>query len=96
MLGESGEIKLPHWGGEHTSMVNYIPQVHRHLRERMEAISLSYVRRKEYTAACLSYMGSSVLEYDTEQFKTVAFLFESQGFSFIARCEYQLAPRWSL
>ncbi len=69
-------------------MSDYIPLVHRQLRERMETISLSYVRRKEYMAACLSFMGGAVLEYDTEEYKTIAFLFETQGFSFISRCKF--------
>ena len=89
MLGDSGDVHLPHWGGDKTYMVDYIPLVHQQLRERVEAISLSYVRRKEYTASCLSFMGSAVLEYDTEEFKTIAFLFETQGFSFISRGKLQ-------
>ena len=37
-------------------------------------------------AALLSIIGRAILEYDTEAFKRVAFLFEQQGFSFMAQC----------
>ena len=68
-------------------LIDYVPAVHQLLQERVEMVMSSYIQRKEYTAACLSIMGKAVLEYDTESFKTLAFFFEVQGFSFIARCE---------
>ena len=68
--------------------MDYVPLIHKLLLERVEAIIQSYVRRKEYMAAMLSMMGRSVIEYDTEGFKKVAFLFEQQGFSFVALCEF--------
>ena len=68
-------------------LMDYVPAVHQLLQERIEAITQSYVQRKEYTAAFLSIMGKAVLEYDTEDFKTIAFFFESHGFSFICRCK---------
>ena len=67
--------------------MDYVPLVHKLLTERVESIIQSYIRRKEYTAALLSVIGQSVLEYDTESFKRMAFLFEQQGFSFVAHRE---------
>ena len=67
--------------------MDYVPLIHQLLTEKVEAIIQSYTRRKEYVAALLSIMGRSVLEYDTEGFKKVAFLFEQQGFSFVAHCK---------
>ena len=54
----------------------------------MENIVQNFVRRKEYFAAILNLLGQAVLEYDTEGFKKIAFLFEHQGFCFIAHCKY--------
>ena len=68
-------------------LIDYVPAVHAVLQERVEAVIHSYIQRKEYTAACLSIMGKSVLEYNTEDFKTLSFFFESQGFSFISHCK---------
>lgn len=70
-----------------TYLMDYVPAVHQLLEERVGAIVQSYVQRKEYAAACLSIMGKAVLEYDTEDFKTLSFCFESQGFTFISRCK---------
>ena len=71
--------------------MDYVPLVHKLLSDRVDSIIQSFVRRKEYVAALLSVMGRSVLEYDTEGFKKIAFLFEQQGFSFVAHCECSLA-----
>ena len=88
VVGGVGSLRLPPWGGEHGAcLMDYVPLVHRLLTEKVETIVQSYVRRKEYVAALLSVIGRSVLEYDTESFKKVAFLFEQQGFSFVAHCE---------
>lgn len=54
----------------------------------MESIVQNFVRRKEYFAAILNLLGQAVLEYDTEGFKKIAFLFENQGFCFIAQCKH--------
>ena len=67
--------------------MDYVPLVHQLLSERVDTILQSYVKRKEYVAALLSMMGKSVLEYDTEAFKKIAFLFEQQGFSFVVHCK---------
>ena len=84
-------LRLPPWGGDHGAcLMDYVPLVHQLLSERVDSIIQSYVRRKEYTAALLSMMGRSVLEYDTEAFKRVAFLFEQQGFSYIVQRESSL------
>lgn len=87
ILGGCGELRLPQWRGDMACLMDYVPAVHKLLRERVETIMESYVQRKEYTAACLSIMGKAVLEYDTEDFKTLAFFFERLGFCFICRCE---------
>ncbi len=74
-------------------LIDYVPAVHQLLQERVEAIVQSYVQRKEYTAACLSVMGKAVLEYNTEDFKTLAFFFEVHGFSFICRRMLLVSPK---
>ena len=88
VVGGVGSLRLPPWGGEHGAcLMDYVPLIHKLLTDKVDSIVQSYVRRKEYTAALLSMMGRSVLEYDTEGFKKVAFLFEQQGFSFVAHCK---------
>lgn len=79
---------MPTWGGDTAVLIDYAPAVHKLLQDKIELVVQSYVQRKEYTAACLSVMGKAVLEYDTDEFKTLAFFFEHQGFSFISRCTY--------
>lgn len=86
ILGGPADLRLPPWGGDKSYLIDYVPAVHQLLQERLEVIVQSYVQRKEYTAACLSFMGKAVLEYDTEEFKSLAFLFEVHGFTFITRC----------
>jgi BRCA1-A complex subunit BRE len=54
---------------------------------KVDLIVESYVKRKEYFAALLNHLGQSILEYDTESFKKISFLFEHQGFCFIAHCK---------
>ena len=89
VVGGVGSLRLPPWGGGHGAcLMDYVPLVHKLLNERVDYIIQSYVRRKEYVAALLSMMGRSVVEYDTEGFKKVAFLFEQQGFAFVALCEF--------
>ena len=85
-LGGSKTLRIPAWGGGNGScLIDYVPVVHKMLEERVESITQSYVQRKEYVAAMLSIFGASVLEYNTENFKNIAFLFEYQGFSFITQ-----------
>lgn len=85
-LGGSKTLRIPAWGGGNGScLIDYVPVVHKMLEERVDSIVQSYVQRKEYVAAMLSIFGASVLEYNTENFKTIAFLFEYQGFSFITQ-----------
>ena len=92
MLGGSGQLRLPSWGGERSShIVDYLSVVQELLQDKVQAIVQSYIKRKECVAAFLSVFGQSVLEYDTEDFKMIAFLFELQGFSFIAKCEWLCA-----
>ena len=87
MLGGSQHLQLPAWGSKCGScLMDYVPAVHRLLEEKVEAIVQSYISRKECVAAFLSVFGSSVLEYDTEGFKIMAFLFEFQHFYFIVKC----------
>lgn len=91
MLSGCGELRLPQWGGDRSCLIEYAPAVHQLLQERVESVVQSYIKRKEYTAACLSIMGRAVLEYDTAEFRTLAFFFQVQGFSFIIRCTYNLS-----
>ncbi|XP_019856252.1 PREDICTED: BRCA1-A complex subunit BRE-like [Amphimedon queenslandica] len=85
ILGSAANIKLPSWNSEDSYLMDYVPNVHKILQEKVEGIVQNFVRRKEYIAALLGLMGQSVLEYDTESYMKIAFLFESnQGFCFIA------------
>ena len=92
MFGGSHALKLPPLT-LNTPLVDYIPRVHKLLKDKVQSIIQSYVQRKEYTAAFLNVFGQSVLEYDTGDFKKLAFLFEYLGFSFIARCKCLLAAK---
>jgi len=88
MLGDPQLLRLPKWGGEcGACLMDYTPAVHKLLEQKVDAIVQSYIRRKEFVAAFLSVFGQAVLEYDTEGFKKLAFLFEHQGFSFITLME---------
>lgn len=88
MLGGTRSLRLPPWGGGNGShLMDYVPAIHKLLAEKVEAIVQSYISRKECVAAFLSVYGCSVLEYDTEGFKRLAFLFEHQGFTFITILE---------
>ena len=68
--------------------MDYVPRVHQLLDDKVQSLVQSYVQRKEFTAAFLSIFGQAVVEYDTADFKVLAFLFEHSGFTFIAKCEY--------
>ena len=84
VLGGAGSLCLPPWGGENGDcLIDYVPMVHRLLSDKVQSIIESFVRRKELTASLLSTFGQAVLEYDTESFKKLGFLFEYQGFSFM-------------
>ena len=74
--------------------MDYTPAVHRLLEQKVETIVQSFIRRKEFVAAFLSVFGQAVLEYDTEGFKKLAFLFEHQGFTFItmSMSEFSVIP----
>lgn len=88
VLGGSGALRLPPWGGELGScLMDYVPRVHTLLEEKVQTIVQSYIKRKECVAAFLSIFGQAVLEYDTEAFKKLAFFFEYLGFSFVAMLE---------
>ena len=87
-LGGTGSLRLPPWGGENGDcLMDYVPHIHKLLADKVLSIVESYVRRKELCAALLSVCGQSVLEYDTESFKRLGFLFEHLGFSFVILCE---------
>jgi BRCA1-A complex subunit BRE len=83
ILGSAAKINLPVWNMD-TYLMDYVPAVHSILKEKVDLIVESYVKRKEYFAALLNHLGQSILEYDTESFKKISFLFEHQGFCFIA------------
>ena len=89
VLGGSKQLKLPAWGSD-TCLMDYVPLVYQLLEEKVQSLVQSYVQRKEFTAAFISVFGQSVLEYDTEDFKVLAFLFEHLGFTFIAKCEQRV------
>ena len=86
ILGGTKQLKLPSWGLD-MCLMDYAPLVHQLLDEKVQSLVQSYVQRKEFTAAFLSVFGQAVLEYDTEDFKILAFLFEHSGFTFIAKCK---------
>lgn len=89
MLGGCSQLRLPSWGGDRGScIIDYVSTVQELLEDKVQSIVQSYVRRKECVAAFLSVFGQSVLEYDTDDFNSIAFLFELQGFSFIVKCEF--------
>ena len=79
-------MKLPSWGSD-PCLIDYVPRVHQLLDDKVQSLVQSYVQRKEFTAGFLSVFGQSVLEYDTSDFKVLAFLFEHAGFAFVAKCE---------
>ncbi|XP_077522457.1 BRISC and BRCA1-A complex member 2-like isoform X2 [Amblyomma americanum] len=81
-LGSSMAIKLPPFNKD-SCLMDYVPQVKQLLEKRVEQVSASFAKRKEYVAAFLNLFGRNLLEFDAEGFASLSFLFEHDDFFFI-------------
>ncbi|XP_037575032.1 BRISC and BRCA1-A complex member 2 [Dermacentor silvarum] len=81
-LGGSLAVKLPAFNKD-SCLMDYVPQVKELLEKKVEQVSTSFAKRKEYVAAFLNLFGRNLLEFDTEGFASLSFLFEHDDFFFI-------------
>ncbi|KAL4238039.1 hypothetical protein ACF0H5_002750 [Mactra antiquata] len=81
-LGGSSNLRIPGFPTG-SCLSEYVPDVTRLLKNKVDQICQGYEKRKEFVAAFLSMFGRSVLEYDAESFKKVSFLFEWNDFFFV-------------
>lgn len=63
--------------------MDYVPDVLQFLRNTVDQIVTGFERRKQFFDAMLQLHERSVLEYDTDTFIKISFLFERQNFHFI-------------
>ena len=56
---------------------------------QVDTVHRAFEARKEYVATWLSAHEAAVLEYDTEGFTFVSFLFEIKGFYSLVHCEWR-------
>lgn len=75
-------VKLPPFNKD-SCLMDYVPQVKELLEKKVEQVTTSFQRRKEYVAAFLTLFGGNLLEYDAEGFASLSFLFEHDNFFFI-------------
>ncbi|KAH8028285.1 hypothetical protein HPB51_014941 [Rhipicephalus microplus] len=82
MLDDSPRLQF-----EYSSLVHQsdIPEsnIQVHLNKKVEQVSTSFAKRKEYVAAFLNLFGRNLLEFDAEGFASLSFLFEHDDFFFI-------------
>lgn len=57
------------------------------LHAQVDTVHRAFEARKEYVATWLSAHEAAVLEYDTEGYTFVSFLFEIKGFLAMVHCE---------
>nr|XP_037274257.1 LOW QUALITY PROTEIN: BRISC and BRCA1-A complex member 2-like [Rhipicephalus microplus] len=81
-LGGSLAVKLPSFNKD-SCLMDYVPQVKELLEKKVEQVSTSFAKRKEYVAAFLNLFGRNLLEFDAEGFASLSFLFEHDDFFFI-------------
>ncbi|CAH3041157.1 unnamed protein product [Porites evermanni] len=86
-FGGSSNLRIPHWGGIHGCLFEYLPLIQELFAERVEQVCQAFQKRREYVAAFLSAFGSSILEYDAEGFMKLSLLFQVQGFFCIVHIE---------
>ncbi|XP_068684002.1 BRISC and BRCA1-A complex member 2-like [Montipora capricornis] len=86
-FGGSSSLRIPHWGGVHGCLLEYLPLIQELFEAKVEQVCQAYQKRREYVAAFLSAFGSSILEYDAEGFMKLSLLFQVQGFFCIVHIE---------
>lgn len=59
------------------------------VRAQVDSIHRAFEARREFVAMWLSAHEKAVLEYDTEGFTFVSFLFEIKGFYALVHCEWR-------
>lgn len=81
-LGGAANLRIPGFPSG-TCLSEYVPDVTQLLKTKVDQIVQCFEKRKEYISAFLSLYGRSVLEYDSETFTKISFLFEWNDFFFI-------------
>jgi len=85
-LGGATNLKIPPFtsGG---CLLDYVPTLIKLLQNKVLQIERGFEKRKEYTAAFLSYFGSSLLEFNSQTFSNLHFSFDINDFYFLLRIE---------
>uniref|UniRef100_A0A131XUG7 BRISC and BRCA1-A complex member 2 n=1 Tax=Ixodes ricinus TaxID=34613 RepID=A0A131XUG7_IXORI len=81
-LGGTMSLKIPAFSKD-GCLMDYVPLVKQLLENKVEQVSTSFAKRKEYISAFLSLFGRSLIEFDSEGFGSISFLFEHDDFFFI-------------
>ncbi|CAN7937851.1 unnamed protein product [Ixodes hexagonus] len=81
-LGGTMSLKIPAFSKD-GCLMDYVPLVKQLLENKVEQVSTSFAKRKEYISAFLSLFGRSLIEFDSEGFASISFLFEHDDFFFI-------------
>lgn len=81
VLGDSSVMRIPSYlaGG---CLLDYVPSVCDMLKNKVEQVVHVYEKRRDYVQTFLSVFGRSVVEYDSEAFTHINFLFEWHDFFF--------------
>jgi BRCA1-A complex subunit BRE len=83
-LGNLSKISIPNWGTDCSPcLMDYVPLVHSALKDKVKSITRMNEVKKEFIFMWLSAYEGAVLEYDTEKYTFISFLFEVKGFSII-------------
>ncbi|XP_064484121.1 BRISC and BRCA1-A complex member 2-like [Ornithodoros turicata] len=64
-------------------LMDYVPVVKQLIENKVEQVSSSFAKRKEYISALLGLFGGSLIEFDAENFTSISFLFEHKDFFFL-------------
>lgn len=81
-LGGSLAMRIPTLGKD-CCLMDYVPMVKQLLENKVEQISSSFAKRKEYISAFLGLFRGSLIEFDADNFTSISFLFEHKDFFFI-------------
>ncbi|KAK2150929.1 hypothetical protein LSH36_382g03000 [Paralvinella palmiformis] len=81
VLGDSSVMRIPPYlnGG---CLIDYLPSVCDLLKNKVDQVAYVYEKRRDYVHTFLTVFGRSVVEYDTEAFTHINFLFEWHDFFF--------------
>ncbi|XP_044732188.1 BRISC and BRCA1-A complex member 2-like [Chrysoperla carnea] len=80
VLGDQTNQRIPSLTSDSNCLLDYVPQVKKWLKERLEQVALNYKKSQEFISTVLLYYKSNIIEYDAVGFSKVVLLFETKGF----------------